>query len=151
MLAAARDNIGKMDMSMVAAAMSSNNEAPYLQGITTAETAAYVSSAAYINRTEFFKPLGDQFKTLLLKLTILQQKISDFKDLVAKTDRDLAAALASAQSFAVASDSLDPAKVHEALDVQINRLKAVTPDVWPFQQRTAEILGCNRLIVRAHP
>jgi hypothetical protein len=137
MLAAARDNIGKMDMSMVAAAMSSNNEAPYLQGITTAETAAYVSSAAYINRTEFFKPLGDQFKTLLLKLTILQQKISDFKDLVAKTDRDLAAALASAQSFAVASDSLDPAKVHEALDVQNKRLKAVTHDVWPFKERAA--------------
>src|SRR5450755_2989111 len=140
-LAAASARIGKMDMSMVATAMSDSNddaEKQYLDGITSAETAAYLGSAPYIDHNQFFPPLNNRLGELSARLTKLQQQISRLGELVAKTDRDLAAALASAQSFAVASDSLDPATTKGPLGDQVGELKRVTAtDIWPSNERTA--------------
>jgi hypothetical protein len=131
--------VKQMKPEQVAPAMQNNTEQPFLDAIGKAEAAAYVASAPYIQHVQF-PPLTAELDALSVRLTALQQDLFDLKDKVAKADRDLADALASAQSFAVASDSLDPTTMVDHLNDpngQIMTLAAVAN--WPFAARTA----CN--------
>jgi hypothetical protein len=147
--------ISKMSMDYIANAMQNRAQqtgqdaiAKAQDAIAKAEAAAYVTSAPYIQHMQF-QALANNLDNVSVSLTKLQQDLFNLKDKVAKADRDLADALASAQSFAVASDALDPTSRIEHLKDQIDQLMKVTtgPDNWPFKERAssnAEMLELKR-------
>src|ERR1019366_4968185 len=139
--------ITNLDLAQVANALQTDTQQSYVDQVKAAEAAAYQISAAYIQHVQFAN-LAQGLDGLSVPLTQLQQDLFVLKDAVAAVDRDLAGALASAQSFAVDSDALDPTAeaVMGQVNGQITHLATVTNSAtnWPFDVRKK----CNDEMLR---